>query len=204
MAAHYRVAIFGSARIKEGDREYNEVFNISRGLAEAGFDIVTGGGPGIMQAANSGHKSVVSDTHSIGLNIRLPFEQKENKFLDIKKEFDRFSDRLDTFMSLSDAVVVATGGIGTILELFYSWQLSQVEHICETPIILYGEMWTGLLKWMEEEVLARGLFDRKEIHNVFHLTSAEQVVNFIKQVHGDRARMEHVCVNYNKYRVEFA
>ena len=203
MDAHYRIAIFGSTRIKEGDKEYNEVFSISKGLAEAGFDIVTGGGPGIMQAANAGHKSASSGTHSIGLNIKLPGEQESNKYLDIKKEFNRFSDRLDTFMSLSDAVVVATGGIGTILELFYSWQLAQVEHICETPIILYGEMWTGLLKWLEEEVMSRGLFDRMEIRNVFHLTSAEQVVKFIKQVHADRARMEHVCVNYDKYRVEF-
>jgi hypothetical protein len=204
MDAHYRIAIFGSARIKEGDKEYNEVFSISRGLAEAGFDVVTGGGPGIMQAANAGHKSASSGTHSIGLNIKLPGEQESNKYLDIKKEFNRFSDRLDTFMSLSDAVVVATGGIGTILELFYSWQLAQVEHICETPIILYGEMWTGLLKWLEEEVMSRGLFDRKEIHNVFHLASADRVVEFIKQVHADRAKMEHVCVNYDKYRVEFS
>ena len=115
-----------------------------------------------MQAANAGHKSVSSGTHSIGLSIKLPGEQESNKYLDIKKEFNRFSDKLDTFMSLSGAVVVATGGIGTILELFYSWKLAQVEHICETPIILYGEMWSGLLEWME-----------------------------------------HVCVNYDKYRVEF-
>ncbi|MEN8142033.1 MAG: LOG family protein [Thermodesulfobacteriota bacterium] len=204
MDPHYRVAIFGSARIEEGDSEYQEVYEISRGLAEAGFDIVTGGGPGIMQAANSGHKSVESEQHSIGLNIKLPFEQDDNKYLDIKKEFDRFSDRLDTFMSLSDAVVVATGGIGTILELFYSWQLVQVEHICETPIILYGEMWEGLLSWLKEEVMSRGLFDKNEMHSVFHLTSTNQVINLIKQVHADRAEMEHVCVNYDKYRVDFA
>ena len=98
MDPHYKIAIFGSARIKENDRTYNEVFEISRGLAEAGFDIVTGGGPGIMQAANAGHKSTGSDGHSIGLNIKLPFEQDDNKYLDIKKEFDRFSGRLDTFM----------------------------------------------------------------------------------------------------------
>ena len=204
MDPHYRVAIFGSARIKEGDIEYKEVYEISRSLAEAGFDIVTGGGPGIMQAANSGHKSVESDLHSIGLNIKLPFEQDDNKYLDIKKEFDRFSDRLDTFMSLSDAVVVATGGIGTILELFYSWQLVQVEHICETPIILYGEMWEGLLSWLKKEVMSRGLFDKSEMHSVFHLTSTNQVIDLIKQVHADRAEMEHVCVNYDKYRVNFS
>jgi uncharacterized protein (TIGR00725 family) len=137
MDAHYRVAIFGSARIKEGDQKYNDVFNIAKGLAEGGMDVVTGGGPGIMQAANAGHKSASKGTHSIGLNIKLPFEQDDNKFLDIKKDFDRFSNRLDAFMSLSDAVVVATGGIGTILELFYTWQLVQVQHLCETPIILF-------------------------------------------------------------------
>lgn len=202
MDAHYRVAIFGSARIKEGDAEYKEVYSIARGLAELGFDIVTGGGPGIMQAANAGHKSTHSDTHSIGLTIKLPFEQEANKYLDIKKDFDRFSNRLDTFMSLSDAVVVSTGGIGTLLELFYSWQLTQVKHICETPIILHGDMWATLIKWLQTEVLARGLFDSKDMHNIFHITSTERVVNFIRKVHEDRLQMEHVCVNYDKYRVE--
>ena len=204
MDAHYKVAIFGSARIQEGDQDYLEIFEISKGLAEAGFDIVTGGGPGIMQAANAGHKSVDSEQHSIGLNIKLPFEQDDNKYLDIKKEFNRFSGRLDAFMSLSDAVIVAPGGIGTILELFYSWQLVQVEHICETPIILYGEIWTDLLSWLKKEVMSRGLFDKKEMHSIFHLTSTTQVIELIKQVHSDRSKMEHVCVNYNKYRVEFA
>ncbi len=202
MDPHYRVAIFGSARIKEGGKEYNDVYLIARGLAESRFDIVTGGGPGIMQAANAGHKSAHTDTHSMGLTIKLPFEQEANKYLDIKKEFDRFSNRLDTFMSLSDAVVVATGGIGTLLELFYSWQLSQVKHICETPIVLYGDMWTGLIEWLRTEVLARSLFDSKDMHNIFHITSVEGVVNFIRKVHEDRLRMEHVCVNYDKYRVE--
>ncbi|MFQ5715401.1 MAG: LOG family protein [Candidatus Scalinduaceae bacterium] len=202
MDPHYRIAIFGSARIKEGGKEYNDVYLIARGLAESRFDIVTGGGPGIMQAANAGHKSAHTDTHSMGLTIKLPFEQEANKYLDIKKEFDRFSNRLDTFMSLSDAVVVATGGIGTLLELFYSWQLSQVQHICETPIVLYGDMWAGLIEWLRTEVLARSLFDSKDMHNIFHITSVERVVNFIRKVHEDRLRVEHVCVNYDKYRVE--
>ncbi len=200
MDPHYRVAIFGSARIKEGSKEYNDVYLIARGLAESRFDIVTGGGPGIMQAANAGHKSAHTDTNSMGLTIKLPFEQETNKYLDIKKEFDRFSNRLDTFMSFSDAVIVATGGIGTLLEMFYSWQLSQVKHICETPIVLYGDMWAGLIEWLRTEVLARSLFDSKDMNNIFHITSVERVVNFIRKVHEDRLRMEHVCVNYDKYR----
>lgn len=203
MDSHYRVTIFGSARIKEGDHIYQDVYLIARGLAELGFDIVTGGGPGLMQAANAGHKSLPTDTHSIGLNIKLPFEQQANKYLDIKREFNRFSDRLDTFMSLSDVVLVAPGGIGSLLELFYAWQLVQVQQICETPIILFGDMWAGLLAWLKAEVLERRLFDVRDMHNIFHLTSVENVIQFIKRFHEDRQIMEHACVNYDMYRVEF-
>lgn len=150
---HYRVVIFGSARVKEDDKIFQDVFTIAKGMAENGFDVVTGGGPGLMLAANSGHKSVNSGTHSVGLNIKLPSEQTPNAYLDIKQDFDRFSDRLDTFVSLSDVVVVCPGGIGTLLELFYSWQLIQVKHLCETPIILFGEIWADLLEWLHKEIL---------------------------------------------------
>lgn len=202
MDTHYRVAIFGSARIREGDKEYLDVFTIAKGLAEAGLDVVTGGGPGLMLAANAGHKSASHGTHSIGLNIKLPLEQDANTYLDIKKEFDRFSDRLDTFMALSDAVIVATGGIGTILELFYTWQLVQVKHLCETPIIMFGTMWGPMLEWLRTDVQSRGLFDSNDMHNIFHIETAEKVVSFIRKVQEDRARMEHVCVNYDHYRTE--
>ena len=201
MDLHYRVAIFGSARITEGDKDYQDVFAIAKGLSEAGCDIVTGGGPGLMQAANAGSKSAHSDTHSIGLNIRLPREQEPNPFLDIKQEFSRFSSRLDTFMALSDAVVVAPGGIGTLLELFYAWQLVQVEHICETPIILFGEIWSNLLVWLESEVMAQNLFTKGDMHMIFHVTEPDQVVKLIKQIHTDRLKEEHACHNFSKYRI---
>ncbi|MBW1785711.1 MAG: LOG family protein [Deltaproteobacteria bacterium] len=203
MDEHYRVAIFGSARLKEGDKIYQDVFAISKGLAEHGFDIVTGGGPGLMLAANSGHKSANSGTHSLGLNIRLPFEQIANPYLDIKEEFDRFSDRLDSFVSLSDVVVVCPGGIGTLLELFYAWQLVQVEHLCETPIILFGEMWSGLLDWLQNEVLFRELFSHEDMNHIFHLNSPADVVSLVSKIHDDRSKVEHVCHNFKKYRVEF-
>lgn len=199
---HYRVAIFGSARIKAGDKIFQDVFAIAKGLAEQGFDIVTGGGPGLMLAANSGHKSANSGTHSLGLNIRLPFEQIANPYLDINQDFDRFSDRLDTFVSLSDVVVVCPGGIGTLLELFYAWQLVQVKHLCETPIILFGEMWSGLLGWLEHEVLEGKLFDPQDINHIFHLTNPDEVIQLVKKIHDDRANVEHVCHNFTKYRVE--
>lgn len=201
MDPHYKVAIFGSARLQEGDKDYQDVFHIARGLSEAGFDIVTGGGPGLMQAANAGSKAAQSGTHSIGLNITLPREQEANVYLDIKHEFSRFSERLDTFMSLSDAVVVAPGGIGTLLELFYAWQLVQVEHICDTPIILYGELWSNLLLWLETEVLPRGLFQRHDMHMIFHVMEPDQVVDLIKKVHQDRLHEEHACKNFSKYKI---
>lgn len=203
MDPHYRIAIFGSARIEEGDQEYRDVFAIAKALAESGFDVVTGGGPGLMHAANSGHKSAGSGTHSIGLNILLPHEQVANQYLDIKHEFDRFSSRLDTFMSISDAVIVAPGGIGTLLELFYAWQLVQVEHICETPIILFGPMWKGLLDWFRAEVLTRKLVSESDLRMIFHVNDVKKVIGLVRKIHEDRSGDRHVCTNYDKYRVEF-
>ncbi|MDF1552889.1 MAG: LOG family protein [Deferrisomatales bacterium] len=200
---HYRVAIFGSARIQEHDPEYAEVFRLARELALQGFDVVTGGGPGLMHAANAGHKSAAGAGHSVGLNIKLPHEQAANRFLDLEQEFERFSERLDTFVSLSDAVVVAPGGVGTLLELFYAWQLMQVEHICETPIILLGSMWSGLLSWLRGTVLPRGLFSEGDLHSLFHVQTPEEAVSLIARVQADRAATDHVCRNYDRYRTAF-
>lgn len=204
MEPNYRVTIFGSARISEGDKAYRDVYEIARGLAAEGFDIVTGGGPGLMQAANAGAKSVRNGGKSIGLNIRLPHEQHPNPWLDIKEDFERFSGRLDTFMEMSDAVVVAPGGIGTMLELFYAWQLVQVQHLCETPIILFGEIWTSLLLWLETEVLPRQLFDRKDMHSIFHVMEPSEVVDLIVRIHKARSETEHVCRNFSKYRFDLS
>ncbi len=196
----YKVAIFGSARIHEGEQLYRDVFTIAKGLAEAGFDVITGGGPGLMQAANAGSQSADSPANSIGLNIRLPKEQDANEFLDIKQEFYSFSSRLDTFMTLSDAVIVAPGGIGTLLELFYTWQLVQVENICETPIILFGSIWTNLLKWLEQEVMAKQFFDKEEMRMIFHVIEPNEVVTLIKKIHDDRLEEGNICTNFMKYR----
>ena len=109
-------------------------------LGEKGIDIVTGGGPGSMMAANEGHKigrkKSGKISKSIGLLIKLPKDQKVSKYLDIKKEFNRFSRRLDKFMNLSNAFVVTPGGFGTILELFYTIQLIQVKQTCDVQVIL--------------------------------------------------------------------
>lgn len=117
---HFRVAIFGSARIEKEDPIFLQVYNLAKKIGEEGMDIVTGGGPGLMNAASEGHHAGRRDTkaHSVGLRINLPMEEKERFHLDIKKEFKRFSHRLDGFMEISDTVVVASGGVGTLLELF--------------------------------------------------------------------------------------
>ncbi|MDP1602754.1 MAG: LOG family protein, partial [Legionella sp.] len=92
-------------------------------------------------------------------------------------------------------------GIGTLLELFYSWQLVQVGQICETPIILFGEIWRPLLHWLNEEVLRRGFIGAEDLQGVFVLDSASGVVDLIHRIHEDRSRSANVCVNFEKYRV---
>lgn len=165
----FRVAIFGSARIKPTDKVYKQVFQLAKKIGSLGFDMVTGGGPGIMEAANAGHENgdTKDKADNIGLPIKLPWENKANKHLEIKKNFNKFSGRLDLFMALSNVVIVMPGGIGTCLELFYSWQLIQVRHIKPVPIILIGKMWEDLIKWMKKYPLKAGLVspdDFKHIH----------------------------------------
>jgi len=177
---HFRVAIFGSARIGKGDSVYNEVTELAKRIAEHGIDIVTGGGPGLMDAANLGERlSNNKDSQSIGLTIQLPFESKGNRHLDIKKHFQKFSSRLDHFMTLSNVIVVMPGGIGTCLELFYTWQLTQVHHIEPIPIILYGEMWHELIDWIKKWPLKQKLMNPQDLENIFCVHSNEEALNII-------------------------
>jgi len=201
----FRVSIFGSARIKMGDPRYKQVNALGKMLGEKGIDLVTGGGAGLMVAANSGHKlgSKKSGAHSIGLNIKLPNEQKANKHLDVKKEFSIFSDRLDEFMLLSNVVVVAPGGVGTLLELMYSWQLVQVEHVCNMPIILMGDMWKGFLEWLRENPLKLKMFDEKDYYLLFWAKTPREAMEVINEAYeaykmGDK----NFCLNYKKYKIK--
>lgn len=165
----YRVSIFGSARIKPDDKIYKQIFELAKKIGEKEIDIITGGGPGLMQAANDGH--MAGDKHhkacSVGLTIRLPHEAK-NPILEVRKHFEKFSHRLDTFMALSHLVVVTPGGIGTILELFYTLQLIQVKHIHKIPIILVGKMWKTLLTWLKKAPLKMKLLDEIDLDHVYY------------------------------------
>ena len=177
---YYRVSIFGSARIKPNTEEYMEVYDLAKKLSKNNADIVTGGGPGLMEAANAGAKDGSSKSKSFGLHVDLPFETSPNEHLDITYHHKRFSSRLDEFMRISHAVIVTPGGIGTILELLYTWQLIQVSHISERPIILVGKMWTGLLEWMESEPLNKQLIDKSDFNNIKIVQNVDEVIILLK------------------------
>lgn len=152
----YRVTIFGSARAQPGTFAYEEVKRVAAALGELGCDIITGGGPGLMQAANEGAASAGTDkrTCSVGIRVDLPFEQEVNPFVSQAFEHKTFFTRLHHFVLTSDAFVVAPGGIGTVLELAMVWQLLQVRHMNDTPLILVGKMWRGLVDWAKSNLLA--------------------------------------------------
>jgi uncharacterized protein (TIGR00730 family) len=151
----YRVTIFGSARAEEGTFAYEETRRLARSLTELGCDIVTGGGPGLMRAANEGaaEAEAGSRQRSVGIRIELPFEQGANAFVTQLYEHRTFFTRLHHFVLASDAFVVTPGGIGTVLEAMMIWQLLQVRHITNTPLVLVGRMWRDLVEWARAHML---------------------------------------------------
>jgi uncharacterized protein (TIGR00730 family) len=156
---NYRVTIFGSARLRPGTFAYESVKRLAAELTAMGCDIVTGGGPGLMQAANEGAASGGSGAsgRSVGIRVDLPFEQEVNPFVGQVYEHATFFSRLHQFMIVSDAFVVVPGGIGTLLEMSLVWQLLQVRKLYSTPLILVGEMWAELVDWGRRTMLREGL-----------------------------------------------
>lgn len=156
---YYRVTIFGSSRIRPGDELYLEVRRLAERLAGMGCDIVTGGGPGLMQAANEGARrgDPENRTRSFGLPIELPREEEPNPFVEKLYRHRTFFSRLHHFVRLSSAFIVVRGGIGTLLETAMIWQLCQVKHVQDVPLILIGDMWTELVAWAKEHMLSDGL-----------------------------------------------
>lgn len=202
---HFRVTIFGSARCKKGEKDYEMVHRLAYKVGKKGYDVVTGGGPGLMEAANEGHQEGKKDTdaHSVGLVIELPWENEPNKFLDVEKKFTRFSERLDNFMILSNVAVVTPGGLGTCLELFYTWQLSQVKHICAMPIILIGEMWEELIDWVKKQIIATNRADEKDLRNVYACKSTDQAMEIINKAHEVYEKEgDNYCLNFKKYKLD--
>ena len=179
----FRVCIFGSARLRPDHPVYEMVYDLARRLGRMGIDIVTGGGPGLMEAANHGVKDALhEEASSIGVTIELPeLQERANRHLDVKSEHRRFSSRLDEFMRLSQCVVVAPGGIGTLLELVYVWQLVQVRMIPPRPIILLGtDYWDGLLDWMKDRLLGGAYVSAGDFDRIQFADTCEEVVEIIR------------------------
>ena len=179
---HYRVSIFGSSRIRRGDPVYDEVKKLSYELAHMGIDIVTGGGPGLMEAANSGaiEGQIESHARSFGLAIHLPSEEQSNPFVDKVFRHRTFFSRLHHFVRLSSAFIVMPGGIGTALELFMVWQLLQVKHMKEHPLILVGTMWPGLIDWIRGTMIERGLVSPPDLDVVKVVSNSEEAIPIIR------------------------
>src|SRR5215467_8377947 len=183
----YRVTIFGSARAKPGTFVYEEVKRVAAALADMGCDIITGGGPGLMQAANEGAASVnaAERSRSVGIRVELPFEQEVNPFVEQAFEHKTFFSRLHHFVLTSDAYVVTPGGIGTVLELMMVWQLLQVKHVQDAPLILVGKMWTGLVDWAKASLLSTlpPLANREDMTIPHCVETADQAIALIREGH---------------------
>jgi hypothetical protein len=183
----YRVTIFGSARAQPGTFVYDEVKRVAAALTEMGCDIITGGGPGLMQAANEGAASVsaAGNNRSVGIRVELPFEQDVNSFVDQAFTHGTFFTRLHHFVLASDAFVVVPGGIGTVLEATMIWQLLQVRHLNDTPLIFVGKMWADLVDWAKKHMLAVDppLASPKDMTIPRCLETADEAIGVIREHH---------------------
>ena len=176
------VSIFGSARTKPSDRHYKLAEEVAYLLTKKGFGIITGGGPGIMEAANKG--AHFAGGKSVGLNIKLPFEQKANPFIDPENliEFDFFFVRKVIFMKYAQGYIILPGGFGTLDELFEAITLIQTAKLVHFPIIMVDkEYWTGLLDWIKARLLEEENISDEDL-NIFHLVdTAEEAVLIIEE-----------------------
>jgi uncharacterized protein (TIGR00730 family) len=183
----YRVTVFGSARTEPGHFVYEEVKQMCSALSAMGCDIVTGGGPGLMQAANEGANAAQAGerVQSIGIRVHLPFEQEVNPFVEQAFEHGTFFTRLHQFVLMSDAYIVAPGGLGTVLESVMIWQLLQVRHLHDTPLVFAGPMWKGLVEWASAQMLRPGfdLASPKDMRIPRCVDTAAEAVAVIRDDH---------------------
>lgn len=181
----YRVTLFGSARAKRGTWVYDTVRQLATALADMGCDIVTGGGPGLMQAANEGAAaSAAADrTKNVGIRVDLPFEQEVNPFVEEAYEHQTFFTRLHHFVLMSDAYIVLPGGVGTVLEAAMVWQLLQVRHLHDTPLIFVGKMWTEFVDWAGTNMLRPGfeLASPEDMQIPRCVISGEDVIGIVRE-----------------------
>lgn len=172
------VSIYGSARIKPNSPFYKLTMTIARKFSDNGFAVISGGGPGIMEAANKGAHGGASPT--VGLNIELPHEQKGNQYQDISLRFRHFFTRKVTFVKNSDAFVIMPGGFGTLDELSEVLTLIQTQKSRHVPVILVGtEFWTGLLDWVRSTMLPMGLIGEKDLDLVKVIDDPDEILKAV-------------------------
>ncbi|HEY1609034.1 MAG TPA: TIGR00730 family Rossman fold protein [Paraburkholderia sp.] len=183
------VSIYGSARLKPESQYYQLATQIARKLSDAGFAVISGGGPGIMEAANQGAHAGKSP--SVGLNIELPHEQSGNQWQDISLRFRHFFTRKVTFVKNSDAVIVMPGGFGTLDELAEVLTLIQTKKSRHVPIILVGgEFWKGLLGWFKEALIPMGLINPEDIDLMQVIDEPDQVLEAVLKFYEDKGETE--------------
>ncbi|HEX8670803.1 MAG TPA: TIGR00730 family Rossman fold protein [Longimicrobium sp.] len=176
------VTIFGSARVKPDHEQYALARETARLLGEASFTIITGGGPGIMEAANAGARD--AKVMSVGCNIELPFEQHVNPYVDVAINFRYFFVRKTMFVKYAEAFVIFPGGFGTLDELFEALTLIQTRKVRDFPVILFGRAyWQGLLDWIQGTLLAEGKISPDDLKLMVVTDSPEEVARIIVDCH---------------------
>jgi len=174
------VTIFGSAKVRPDDPYYKKAEHVARRLVEKGFSVITGGGPGIMEAANKG--AAEAGGQSVGLNIRLPYEQKPNPYANIVLEYKYFFVRKVMFVKHAVAYIILPGGFGTMDELFEALTLIQTKRIKPFPVVLMGsEYWKGLVDWLKDTMLRNEKIDESDLDIIQITDDPDEVVRHIKK-----------------------
>ncbi len=174
------VTIFGSARVKPGDEIYEKTCEIAKKLSQNGYNVITGGGPGVMEAGNKGARE--GGAKSVGLNIELPLEQSPNPYSTLKLSFQYFFVRKVMFVKYAQAYIGMPGGFGTMDEIFEALTLIQTNRIKPFPVILVGtQYWTGLMEWVRDTLLSRKYISPEDLELVTVLDEPDEVVHTIKK-----------------------
>jgi uncharacterized protein (TIGR00730 family) len=183
------VSIFGSARAREDSEPYRRARETARMFAEAGFAVVTGGGPGVMEAANRGCKE--AGGLSVGFNIELPHEQGVNPYCDIAMTFKHFYARKTMFVKAAEGFVIFPGGFGTLDELFESLTLIQTGKVLNFPVVLVGrDYWQELLDWVNGELLADGAISPEDVELLHVTDDPAEAARIVVRSHDERTRVE--------------
>lgn len=174
------VSIFGSARTKPGEADYEKTVAIAKKLAQSGFHVITGGGPGIMEAGNKGARE--GGARSVGLNIHLPLEQEPNTFANVKLSFQYFFVRKVMFVKYAQAYIAMPGGFGTMDEIFEALTLIQTKRIKPFPVILVGsDYWSGLLDWIKAKLMGNRFIYADDLDFITILDDPDEIVHTIKR-----------------------